>query len=104
MQQGQPRSVHEHLQTAFAEGQLMKALTMLLAAASLIAAPAAQAAPQVQSYDVAVALQSGKVVQRYRTSALVVSFPANYRAQIAYVGGKRAYSGTYNDLPELMAS
>lgn len=75
----------------------MKALTFFLAAAL---ASAAGAAPQVQSYQLTVDLPSA----RYRTTAVVVSFPSSYRAQIAYVGGKRGKAGTYNDIPELMAA
>lgn len=77
----------------------MKALTFFLAAAAAATASAGTAAPQVQTYQISVALQSA----RYRTSAVVVSFPPSYRAQIAYTAGKRGKSGTYNDLPELMA-
>ena len=78
----------------------MKALTFLVAAAATAAASAAAAAPQVQTYQISVGLQSA----RYKTSAVVVSFPVRYRAQVAYVGGKRGKAGTYNDIPELMAA
>jgi uncharacterized protein YigE (DUF2233 family) len=36
--------------------------------------------------------------------AVVISFSPVYRAQIAYVGGKRKGSGTFNDIPELMSA
>jgi uncharacterized protein YigE (DUF2233 family) len=68
------------------------------------AASAANAAPQVQTYQLTVGLQAGTGQVRYRTTAVVVSFSPSYKAQIAYVGGKRGKSGTYNDLPELMAA
>ena len=78
----------------------MKALTFLLAAAWSAAASAAQPGPQVQTYQISVGLQSA----RYRTSAVVVTFPTTYRAQIVYTAGKRGKSGTFNDLPEVMAA
>ena len=78
----------------------MKTLTFLLAVAAAAAASTASAAPQIRTYQISVGLQSA----RYRTTAVVVSFPTSYRASIAYVGGKRGKSGTYNDLPELMAA
>lgn len=81
----------------------MKSLKALLAAAAALAT-SAQAAPQVQSYQITVGVQSGASAVRYRTTATVVSFPSAYRAQIAYVGGKRKGSGSYNDMPELIAA
>lgn len=78
----------------------MKVLTFLVAVAASAAASAAAAAPQVQTYQVSVSLQSA----RYRTTAVVVSFPPSYKAHIAYVGGKRGKSGTYNDIPELIGA
>lgn len=81
----------------------MKALPVFVAATAVVAS-AAPAAPQVQRYQITVGLQSAAGAQRYRTSAVVVSFPPSYRAQIAYTGGKRGKSGTYNDVPELMAA
>lgn len=79
----------------------MKALTILLTAAAAATASTSQAAgPEVRTYQVSVALGSAK----YRTSAVVVSFPATYRAQIVYTAGKRGKSGTFNDLPEVMAA
>lgn len=81
----------------------MKPLTILAAVAAATASTA-NAAPQVQSYQIAVGLKAGAGVVRYRTTALVVSFSPSYKAQIAYVGGKRGKSGTYNDMPELMAA
>jgi len=81
----------------------VKPLTILAAVAAATASTA-NAAPQVQSYQIAVGLKAGASVVRYRTTALVVSFSPSYKAQIAYVGGKRGKSGTYNDMPELMAA
>ena len=82
----------------------MRVVPLLLAASLALAASAAAAAPQVQTYQIGVGIQSGSAVQRYRTTAVVVSFSASSRAQIAYVGGKRGKAGTYNDIPELMAA
>lgn len=82
----------------------MKFLTPICAAAAAVAATPAPASPQVQTYQIAVNLQAGANIARYRTNAVVISFPPAYRAQIAYVGGKRKGSGTFNDIPELMGS
>lgn len=80
-------------------GALVFAAVVIAACAS-----AAHAAPVVRSYQIGVDVRAGSSAQQYRTNALVVAFPAAYRAQITYVGGKRGYSGTYNDVPELMAA
>jgi len=82
----------------------VKSLTTLVAAAAAVAATPALAAPSVQTYQLTVNVQAGATPVRYRTTAVVISFPPAYRAQIAYVGGKRKGSGTYNDIPELMGA
>lgn len=62
------------------------------------------AAPQVQSYQIAVNVRSGGATHQYKTSALVVAFPPGYQMQVAYIGGKKGFSGTYNGMPELIAA
>lgn len=66
------------------------------------AAPATSSGPSARTYNLAVDVRSGSATYHYSTGVLVIAYPPSYRMRIAYVGGKRDFAGTYNDLPELM--
>jgi hypothetical protein len=60
-----------------------------LAVIAAATSSAAIAGPKLQTFQIGVSVRSGATTSQYRTTALVVSFPPAYRAEIAYVGGKR---------------
>src|SRR3954452_6436295 len=64
------------------------------------ATPAVTLAPTPLS----VSIRFDTIVQSYTTIARVVSFAPNYKARIVYAGGRRGFDGTYNGLPDVVAS
>jgi hypothetical protein len=79
-------------------------LTVIAFTALLSVAGPLKAAPQVQSYQISVNVRSAGVPYRYNTGALVVAFPPGSQLQIAYIGGKREFAGTYAGMSELVAT
>lgn len=85
----------------------MKIVQVIFAALPLITAPvSAAAANPVTSGPIAlnVSLRFGSLAQNYTTMARVVSFAPNYSARIVYAGGRRGFDGTYNGIPDVVAS
>lgn len=85
--------------------RLFQALAMILAVSTGCLATSATAAnPDIRTYKLAVNVRSGSAAHRYAGAVLVFTYPPSYRMRIAYVGGKRDFAGTYNDIPELMGA